>query len=306
MALVRQLARPMPDRQIARLLDRAGKPTGRGNADAGYVDGQNVTIEYRWAEGRYDRLPELAADLVRRQVAVIVATGALPTALAAKAATATIPIVVAAGGDPVKRGLAASLNRPGGNVTGMTWIGTELVGKRLDLLHKMVPQATTFAYLSGGPRNAFEEEESNTVAAARALGLQLIVVEARSEQDIEPAFATLVQRETGALIVGVVAHFTYNSNRIVALAARHKIPAMYPFPIYAFRGGLMSYGADAVSPLRQIGFEYVGPILKGANPADLPIQRPTKFELIINQKTAEMLGLEIPHLLLALTDKVID
>jgi putative ABC transport system substrate-binding protein len=278
----------------------------KGLADAGYVEGQNVTIEYRWAEGRYDRLPELAADLVRRKVAAIVATGALPTAIAAKAATATIPIVVVAGGDPVKRGLAASLNRPGGNVTGITFISAELAGKRLDLLRKIAPHATTFAYLSGGPRNAFEEEESNTVAEARALGLQLIVVEARSERDIEAAFATLVQREAGALIVGVVAHFTYNRDRIVALADRHKIAAMYPFPIYAFRGGLMSYGADALAALRQLGVDYVGPILKGANPADLPIQQPTKFELIINQKTAKMLGLEIPRILLALADRVID
>ncbi len=278
-----------------------------GLAEGGYVEGRNLSIEYCWAEGQYSRLPILAADLVRRQVAVIVASGSTGIALAAAQATSTIPIVVAAGGNPVEYGLVASLNRPGSNVTGVTLISTELAGKRLDLLHEMVPQATTVAYLSGGPQFLkFENEASSVLEAAGALGQQVIVVEARSDGDIEAAFATLVQRQAGALMVGVVPHFTYNSNKIVALAARHKIPAMYPFPIYAFRGGLMSYGADVLGMLRQVGRDYVSKILKGAKPADLPLQRPNKFELVINLKTARTLGLDVPDQLLALADQVIE
>jgi ABC-type uncharacterized transport system substrate-binding protein len=277
----------------------------KGLAEAGYVEGRNVAIEFRWAEGQADRLPALAADLVRRQVAVIVATGVVQTALAAASATSTIPIVVAAGGDPVKYGLAASLNRPGGNVTGVTLITTDLAGKRLGLLLEMVPQATTVAYLSGGPRFVKHENEASSILeAARALGRQVIVVEASSERDFEAAFATIVQRQAGALIVGVVPLFTHNSNRIVALAERHKIPTIYPFRVYALGGGLMSYGADLEGPLRRVGVDYVGRILKGANPADLPVQQPTKFELIINLKTAKELGLEVPATLLA--DEVIE
>ena len=202
-------------------------------------------------------------------------------------------------------GLVASLARPGSNVTGVTLISTELAGKRLDLLHEMVPQA--IAYLSAGPRFLkFENEASSVLEAAGALGRQVIVVEARSDGDIEAAFATLVQRQAGALMVGVVPHFTYNSNKIVALAARHKIPAMYPFPIYAFRGGLMSYGADFLGMLRQVGRDYVSKILKGEKPADLPVQRPTKYELSINLKTAKALGLDVPPTLLARADEVIE
>jgi putative ABC transport system substrate-binding protein len=279
----------------------------QGLAEAGYVEGQNLSIEYRWAEGEYDRLPLLAADLVRRQVAVIVARGSIGMAIAAAKATSTIPIVVAAGGNPVEYGLAASLNRPGSNVTGVTFISTELAGKWLDLLHEIFPQATTVAYLSGGPwSRKFENEASSVVEAASALGRQVIVVEARSDGEIEAAFATLGQRQAGALMVGVVPHFTYNSNKIVALAARHKIPAMYPFPVYAFGGGLMSYGADVLGTLRQVGRDYVSKVLKGAKPADLPIQRPNKFELVINLKTAKALGLDVPSTLLALADKVIE
>ena len=279
----------------------------KGLAEAGYVEGQNVAIEYRWAEGQVDRLPALAADLVRRQVAVIVATGVFQTALAAASATSTIPIVVAAGGDPVKYGLAASLNRPGGNVTGVTLITTELAGKRLGLLLEMVPQATTVAYLSGGPRLLKHENEASSILeAARALGRQVIVVEASRDRDFEAAFATIVQRQAGALIVGVVPLFTYNSNRIVALAERHKIPTIYPFRVYALGGGLMSYGADLEGPLRQVGVDYVGRILKGAKPADLPVQQPTNFELILNLKTAKALGLDVPPTLLARADEVIE
>jgi len=279
----------------------------QGLAEAGYIEGRNVAIEFRWAEGQYDRLPALAADLVHHQVALIVATGSLRTAIAAKAATSTIPIVIAAGGDPVKYGLAASLYRPGSNVTGMTFITTELAGKRFDLLREMVPQATTVAYLSGGPRFLrFENEQRNMLEAARALGRHVIVAEASSDRDIEAAFETIVQRQAGALIVGAVPHFTSNSDRIVALAERHKIPAIYPFRVYALRDGLMSYGADIVSAFRHLGVEYVGRILKGEKPADLPVQTPTKYELVVNLKTAKALGLEVPPTLLATADAVIE
>jgi putative tryptophan/tyrosine transport system substrate-binding protein len=278
----------------------------RGLAEAGYVEGKNVTIEYRGADAQTSRLPALAADLVDRQVDVILATGTLETAHAAKAATATIPIVIAAGGDPVASGLAASLSRPGGNVTGMTWISEALAGKRLDLLHQMVPQASTVAFLSGGPRWPRSSPQSDEIAAAHDIGLQVIVVEARSERDIEAAFATIVQRKAGALVVGVVPHFLANNRKLVALAAHHKIPVIYPFSVYTFGGGPMSYGTDMVGNLRQLAVDYVGRILNGANPADLPIQQPTKFPLIINLKTAKTLGLTIPPNLLALADQVIE
>jgi putative ABC transport system substrate-binding protein len=279
----------------------------QGLAEVGYIDGQNVTIEFRWAEGDYGRLSAMATDLVQRQVAVIVASGTSGTALAVKAVTSTIPIVVMAGGDPVKYGLAASLNRPGGNVTGMTAIATDLAGKRLDLLRELVPQAKTVAYLSGGPSTMkFEDEASSVVEVASALGWQAVVVEARSDRDLEQAFATIVQRKAGALMVGVVPPFMYNSNRIVGLAERHKIPTIYPFRVYVVRGGLMSYDANQLDLIRQVGVDYVGRILKGAKPGDLPIRQPTKFELVINLKTAKALGLEVPDKLLALADEVIE
>jgi putative ABC transport system substrate-binding protein len=279
----------------------------QGLADAGYVEGWNVAIIYRSAEGQYNRLRPLAADLVGRRVSVILATGALATALAAKALTATIPIVFVAGGDPVKDGLAASLNRPGGNVTGMTLISAQLVGKRLGLLHEMAPQATTVAFLSGGPPSQDSSmSEADVVAAANALKLQIIVVEARSESDIEPAFASLVQRGAGALMVGIAPHLTFNNRKIVGLAARHKIPAIYPFRFSTRIGGLMSYGDDDVDGQRRVAFDYVARILKGANPGDLPIAQPTKFPLVINLKTAKTLGLEVPSTLFIQADEVIE
>jgi ABC-type uncharacterized transport system substrate-binding protein len=292
--------RPLPN-------GRAVTAFRQGLAEAGYIEGRNVAIEYRWAEGQYERLPELAADLVQHQAAVIVATGALGTAMAAKAATSTIPIVILAGGDPVKYGLAASLYRPGSNVTGMTFITTELAGKRLDLLREMAPQATKVAYLSGGPRFLrFEDEQRNILEAARAFGREVIVAEATSDRDIEAAFATIAERQAAALIVGVVPHFASNGDRIVALAQRHKIPAIYPFRSYAVRGGLMSYGADIVGAFRRVGVEYVGRILKGEKASDLPVQTPTKYELVVNLKTAKALGLDVPATLLALADEVIE
>jgi len=281
----------------------------RGLAEAGYVDGQNVTVEFRSANNQLWRLPEMAADLVRRQAAVIVATGGLPAALAAKAATQTIPIVFVSGADPVKYGLVASLNRPGGTVTGLSVLGLELMGKRLSLLLELIPQAATIAYLSG-PSNSlvFEDLTSDMLAAARALGRQIVVLEVRSELDFESPFTTLVERRAGALVVGDFTFFSNPRNRgkIVGLAALHKIPTIYPNRSYAVNGGLMSYGADFVSVYRQLGLNYVGQVLKGAKPADLPVQQPTKFELVINLKTAKELGLTMPLTLLATADEVIE
>jgi putative ABC transport system substrate-binding protein len=277
----------------------------RGLKEAGYVEGRNVTIEYRWAEGQFDRLPGLAADLVGRRVAVIVASGGVAAALAAKAATSTIPIVFQGGADPVKYGLVASLNRPGGNITGVTAILNKPAGKRLELLRELVPQATTVGYLVGNQSAETERDLTNDLlAAARALGLHVIVLECRSDSDFEAAFATLVQRQPSALVVSAFPLAFNNRPKILALAARHKIPAIYAQPQYAWEGGLMSY--DGVATLRQVGFYYVPQILKGAKPADLPVQQPTKFRLLINAKTAEALGLAIPRKLLVIADEVIE
>jgi putative ABC transport system substrate-binding protein len=277
----------------------------QGLAEAGFVEGRNVAIEFRWANTQTGRLRALADDLVGRRVAVIVATGAVVSALAAKAATATIPIVIATGSDPVKYGLVASLARPGGNITGVTYLANELEGKRLDLLRELVPSAKFFAYLVGNQQSKTSQEQtSELLAAAGALGRQVIVLECRSDRDFEVAFATLVERHAEALIVGLFPLAFNNRDKIVALAARHKIPAVYPFAAFAYDGGLVSYSAGGVA--RQVAFDYVGRILKGAKPADLPVQRPTKFELIINLKTANVLGLEIPPTLLTRADEVIE
>jgi putative ABC transport system substrate-binding protein len=275
----------------------------RGLEEAGYVEGRNVTIEYRWAQGQFDRLPQLAADLVGRRVAVIVASGGVAAALAAKDATSTIPIVISGGADPVKYGLVASLSRPGGNITGTTAILNELAGKRLQLLHELVPQATTIGYLVDNQTERPQVPTSDLLAAAGALGLQLIVLECHSDSDFEAAFATLVKRQPSALVVSAFPLAFSNRPKILALAARHKIPAIYPQPQYAREGGLMSY--DGVSTLRQAGFYYVPQILKGAKPGDLPIQQPTNFRLLINAKTAQALGLAIPRTLLVIADEVI-
>jgi ABC-type uncharacterized transport system substrate-binding protein len=279
-----------------------------GLAEAGYVEGRNVAIEYRWAEGHYDRLPALAGDLVRRQAAVIVATGGLATALAAKVATSTIPIVFMNGSDPVKYGLVASFNRPGGNLTGVTFRSTEIASKRLDFLSELVPQATTVAFLSGDARSlTFEEQKSNMLAAARTLRRQVIVLECRNESDFEAAFATMVERGAGAFIVGAFPLFyeLRNRNRILALAAHHKIPAMYPHRMYPVAGGLMSYSTGA-GAYREVGINYVGRILKGTNPADLPVQQMATFNLAINLKTAKALGLTIPQTLFVAAHEVIE
>jgi putative tryptophan/tyrosine transport system substrate-binding protein len=281
----------------------------QGLKETGYVEGQNLAVEYRWGSNQRERLPELAADLVRREVAVIVAAGGFSAMLAVKAATSTIPIVIAYGGDPVRLGLIASLNRPGGNVTGVTFITTELAGKRLELVRQLIPQVTTVGYLSIDPQGTttgeIEQQTCDTLAAGRALGLQVVVVEVCSEWNLEAAFATLVEHGAGALVVGPIPFFTSNRDKLLALAARHRIPAIYQYREFALDGGLMSYGASYVDTARQAGV-YVGRILKGAKPADLPVLRPTKFELVINLKAAKALGLEIPRILLALADEVIE
>jgi putative ABC transport system substrate-binding protein len=276
----------------------------KGLEEAGYVEGRNVAIEFRWGNNQ-GTLSRLAADLVERQVNVIVASGGISAVLAAKAATSTIPIVFAGGADPVKYGLVASLNRPGGNITGVTSIHNELAGKRLDLLRELVPPAKPVGYLVGDQHGETQLElTSDLLAAARSLGRQVIVLECRSEHDFEVAFATLLQRKAGALVVSAFPLAYNNRNKILALAARHKIPAIYPQSPYVYAGGLMSYGA--LGTLRQVGSDYVPRILEGANPADLPIQQPTRFELIINLKTAKVLGLTMPSTLLVSADKVIE
>ena len=278
----------------------------QGLAEAGYADGQNVKVEFRWANNELARLPMLAADLVDLQAAVIVAAGAVASPLAAKGATTTIPIVLVGVGDPVKLGLVASLNRPGGNVTGLTLVDTGLPGKRLDLVSQMVPQAMRIAYLAG-PSNSwmFEEQTSEVRQAAQALGREIIVVGGRSDFDFEIAFDTLVQRGAGALVVGNSPWAIERRHKILTLAARHKVPAMYPFSAFVFDGGLMSYGVGR-GVFRQVASHYVGQILKGAKPNDLPVQQPSNFELVINLKTARSLGIDVPDKLLALADEVIE
>ena len=276
-----------------------------GLAGAGFIEGKNLTIEYRWANGDYRRLPALAADLVRRQVAVIVAVGSFDPPRAAKDATSTIPIVFTYGGDPVKDGFVTSLNRPGGNVTGMTSIGGELSGKRLDLLQRMVPRAKVVGYLSGDPTFIYYERlTSQMLAAGRALGLEIMIVECRSDSDFEAAIEKMVQGGAEALIVDTFAFS--NLEKVVSLAALHKIPAMYPFRRLALAGGLMSYDVDDISAIRRLGSAYVARILKGEKPADLPVEQPTKFQFVLNLKTARALKLTVPATLYALADEVIE
>lgn len=278
---------------------------GKGLEEVGFAEAKNLSTEYRFAEGRLDRLPELAADLVRRHVAVLVAVGGSTSALAAKAATPTIPIVFVMGGDPVGLGLAVSLSRPGGNATGMTIISADLAPKRLGLLRELVPNATAFAALTNPDTPEGRGQSSDMRAAAQVLGLNLRFLEATDEKGIERAFATLTQEKADALLVGSDPVFDVHRDKLVALVVAAAIPAIYQFRDFAVAGGLMSYDPDIGDAHRQIGV-YVGKILQGAKPADLPIQRPTKFQLIINLKTAKTLGLEIPPTLLARADEVIE
>jgi putative tryptophan/tyrosine transport system substrate-binding protein len=276
-----------------------------GLTAGGYVEGRNVTIEYRWADGDYDRLREQAADLVKRQVALIVATGGTTTALVAKNATGTIPILFISGANPVDQGLVTSFGRPDGNATGVSVYTSELVGKRLQLLRELLPRAAKIAVL-GNPTGVVHKLEAQDLQqAADAAGLQLLILEVTAESGFEAAFALAHQQRADGLFVSADPFFTSQRNRIIELAARHRLPAAYPWREYALAGGLMSYGSSIIDAYRLIG-EYAGRILKGAKPADLPVIQPAKFELVTNLKTAKTLGLEIPAKLLALADEVIE
>jgi putative ABC transport system substrate-binding protein len=277
----------------------------KGLNETGTVEGQNVTVEYHWLEGQYDRLPALMADLVRRQVAVIAAAGNVP-ALAAKAATATIPIVFGVGDDPIRLGLVASLNRPGGNLTGINFIKAELTAKRLRLLHDLVPKAVRVAVLLN-PANASSAESQIRIVheAAATIGLQIQILKATTIGEIDAAFATLERERPDALFVAGDAFFVSRAVQFATLTARGRIPATYSLRDYVAVGGLMSYGTDFTEAFRQVGI-YTGKILKGAKPADLPVVQSTKFEFIINMQTARALGLEVPAQLLATVDEVIE
>ena len=275
----------------------------QGLGETGYVDGQNLAFEYRWAEGRYDRLPALAADLVLRKVDLIAADG-IPAALAAKTATSTIPIVFSVG-DPVDLGLVASLARPGGNLTGVSTMAPELSPKRLELLSELVPQVGVIALLVNPNNSNTERTTRDMQEAARARGVQLHILIAGTESEIDAAFATLAQLHAGGLVVGGDPFFANRREQLVTLAANHGVPAIYQSREFVEAGGLISYGLNFIAAFRLVGV-YAGKILKGAKPADLPVQQPTTFELVVNLKTAKDLGLTIPPSILARADEVIE
>jgi putative ABC transport system substrate-binding protein len=275
-----------------------------GLGEAGYVEGRNVVIEYRWAEGQIDRLPALAADLVRRQVAVIVTSGGNVSALAAKAATSSIPIVSTIGGDPVQEGLVASFNRPGGNLTGATLFAYS-AAKRLELLHELIPKTVTIMALFDPSDPAVVLDRESLEAASKTLGLQLSFANAGTVSELEAAFETIDRDRLDGLFVGANPFFNLQRDQLVGLAARHAIPTIYAFREFPAAGGLISYGTRLADTYRQVGI-YTGRILKGESPADLPVVQPTKFELVINLKTAQTLGINVPPTLRALADEVIE
>jgi putative ABC transport system substrate-binding protein len=277
----------------------------QGLKEVGYFEGQNVAIEFRWAEGHYDRLPALAADLVRRQVAVIITGGGDAPAAIAKAATATIPIVFNVGSDPSKTGLVASLSRPGGNITGVNILTTELAAKRLGLLNDLVPAGSVIAYIVNPNFPATESNVKEVETAARAIGRQILLLKATNEKDIDAVFVAISEMRSRALLVGSDPFFTSRRDQFVALAARYAVPTIYEQREFAVAGGLMSYGTSLTDSYRQMG-NYVGRILKGEKPADLPVVQSVKFELVINLKTAKALGLTLPSGLLSIADEVIE
>jgi ABC-type uncharacterized transport system substrate-binding protein len=274
-----------------------------GLSEIGYVEGRNVVIDYRWAEGRYDRLPVLAADLVRRQVAVIASNS--PATIAAKAATTTIPIVFSSGGDPIKLGFVASLNRPGGNVTGVSFFSAKLEAKRLGILRELVPTAAMIAVLLNPKFPDVEAQSQEVQEAARSLALQIRILRASTERDLDTTFATLAELRAGGLLVGADPFLYSRRDYIVELATRHAIPTIYEQREFAVAGGLMSYGTNITDAYRQVGI-YTGRVLKGEQPADLPVVQSTRFEFVINLKTAKALGLEVPDRLLVAADEVIE
>jgi putative ABC transport system substrate-binding protein len=278
----------------------------RGLKEAGFVDGDNVTTVYRWAEGQYDRLPGLAADLVSRHVSVIVATGGLPSSLAAKQATGTIPIVFTLGSDPVKFGLVSSLNRPNGNVTGVTLFAYLLDAKRVELMHELVPGASVVALLvnPNSPAQA-DAQYADVEAAVQKFGQQLVILKAGTDSEIDSAIATVAEKKTSVLLVSADPLFLSRRDQLVALVTRHAIPSIYEWRQFAEAGGLMSYGIDLIDAYRQAGV-YVGKILGGAKPGDLPVLQPAKFEFVINLKTARTLGLTVPNTMLVAADQVIE
>jgi putative ABC transport system substrate-binding protein len=277
----------------------------KGLSDAGLVEGQNVTIEFRWADGQNDRLPELATDLIRRQVAVIATLSSNLAAVTAKEATSTIPIVFTVGSDPVEMGLVASINRPGGNVTGISTLNAELTAKRLGLLHELAPQAPVVSVLLNPTNPSAQPASRDLQATARALGLQINVVNASNDREIEVAFADLAQKPGSALLVATDPFFFIRAAQLVALAARHALPTIYYDREFADKGGLVSYGTSVGGAWEQAGI-YVGRILKGEKPAELPVAQAAKFEMVVNLKTAKSLGLAIPTTLLAVADEVIE
>jgi ABC-type uncharacterized transport system substrate-binding protein len=277
----------------------------QGLVEAGYVEGRNFVFEHRWAEDQYERLPALAAELVRRRVALIVTGGGSTSTVAAKSATATIPIVFVTGTDPIKLGLVASLNRPGGNITGVSFLVNTLVAKQFEVLHEAVPKTALIGYLVNPTYTNAEADTRNVLAAAEVVGQKLLLVQAHTDSELEAAFVTLTQQRAGALLVGADPFFFDRRDKLVELAARQKVPAIYFLREFASAGGLMSYGTSITEAYRIVGL-YAGRILKGEKPAELPVQQSTKVELVVNLKTAKALGLTVPPALLARADEVIE